>query len=211
MTRRRRPTVLDGRRLTFHDWCTRVSCGSRAGATDRSNWRPLPENRRADPDHRRAFLDGRLEIVAHAHRQVPERVARNPVGEPAVAQLPQLLRTRAGLTSWSSFQGGSNISPASCTARHSSAASTSAATPASPAPRTSWLRRPGPPARGRPAAPRPPRPRHRAVCSRSSESTEWMQAKGAAAFRALFDCRWPIRCHLRGKCRLFRAIFCRAS
>ncbi len=32
--------------------------------------------------------------------------------------------------------------------------------------------------------------------ARSAESTEWMTSKRCAAFLALFDCRWPTKCHV---------------
>ncbi len=47
-------------------------------------------------------------------------------------------------------------------------------------------------------------------CSRSTESTDWMQAKASAAFLALLDCRWPMRCHLAGISAV-SAIFCSPS
>src|SRR3989442_6580082 len=49
-----------------------------------------PEYRRSDPYHRRAFLDGDLEVAAHAHRELPEHGGRHAVGHPAVTQLAKL-------------------------------------------------------------------------------------------------------------------------
>jgi hypothetical protein len=46
--------------------------------------------------------------------------------------------------------------------------------------------------------------------SSSTESIEWIAAKAGAAFFALFDCRWPIRCHLMAKSAV-ASRFCRAS
>ena len=45
----------------------------------------------------------------------------------------------------------------------------------------------------------------------STLSTDWIIANAGAAFRALFVCRWPSRCHLIDRSARFRAIFCRAS
>ena len=40
--------------------------------------RARPEDRGADPDHRRAFLDRHLEVAAHAHRQLAQPVLARP-------------------------------------------------------------------------------------------------------------------------------------
>src|SRR6266545_107320 len=50
----------------------------------------LSKNRGADAHHRRPFFDGRLEVVAHAHREMPKRRRRYAFAEPAVAQLAKL-------------------------------------------------------------------------------------------------------------------------
>ena len=69
-------------------------------------------------------------------------------------------------------------------------------------------------ARDRPAsAPRPaPRPPRRPASSSAAERRcrrNGSSGRSPAAFRALFDCRWPMRCHrIR---RRSAAIFCRAS
>ena len=53
--------------------------------------------------------------------------------------------------------------------------------------------------------------RHRrAAAADRRESTDWMHANGQAAFFALLDCRWPMRCHLAGISAV-SAIFCRPS
>ena len=47
------------------------------------------KNRGADADDRRAFLDGYLEIVAHAHRQFPEHFLFNALAGEIVSQFVQ--------------------------------------------------------------------------------------------------------------------------
>ena len=46
--------------------------------------------------------------------------------------------------------------------------------------------------------------------TRSTESIAWMAANAGAAFFTLFDCRWPIRCHLT-LISAVSPIFCRPS
>src|SRR4051812_2646650 len=47
------------------------------------------ENRRADAHERRAFLNGHLEVAAHAHRQLAKHVGRNTRRQPLIPQLAQ--------------------------------------------------------------------------------------------------------------------------
>ena len=49
--------------------------------------RPLAEQRPSDPDDRRALLDGDLEVVGHAHRQLGTEPSAT--GPQALGQLPQ--------------------------------------------------------------------------------------------------------------------------
>ena len=160
-----------------------------------------------------SFFDGSLVIVAHAHRQVTKRWRRRrPSATSAIAELakareprPRLFRVVA--PGRKQHQPGEPDVPC----RRDRPARSALPRPAarrtsSPRPRS----RPGPARRAArfPSAALPPL--RRAAASSSTESTDWMHANAAAAFFALFDCRWPMRCHLAGISAV-SAIFCRPS
>ena len=155
----------------------------------------MAEDGGADADDRRAFFDRDFEVLAHAHRQIG---AATPPGCPPPtrpSRKSRSWRNQGRDSSGSSGIGGMIIRPRSVT-------------------RARRQRRP------RQVADRPLRRRRtsvsscaRSTCSRtfgrvpgsaaasssffsrSSRSTEWIHANAPAALRALFDCRWPIRCH----------------
>ena len=93
------------------DGCTDDSAGGQT-----STWR-VAEDGRADPDHRRAFLDGDLEIVAHAHRQLARASPVDALRPAAVAQVAAAARKYGRASSGSSTAGGSIISPTSAHGR----------------------------------------------------------------------------------------------
>src|SRR2546425_4872953 len=76
--------------VTFR--CRSGTIGKRTSAVCvvSSAFMSAPEYRRSYPYHRRAFLDGNLEVAAHAHRELPEHGGRHAVGHPAVTQLAKL-------------------------------------------------------------------------------------------------------------------------
>ena len=147
----------------------------------------VPENRSTDPHHRGAFLDGHFEIVAHAHRKLgqaglgnafPESRSRGSRGaEPGAHVL------------WVFGGAEQEHRP---TSRAAGAILCRIRPP-------HLLRLPI----GRP---RPPGPPAQADGSfqfggRAIDPTQQVQAvdrldaaNEAAAFFALFDCRWPTRC-----------------
>src|SRR5262245_50075580 len=55
------------------------------------------KNRRSHADDRGPFLDGHLEIAAHAHRHLLQHFGRYSGPKPSVAELPKLLEPGAGV------------------------------------------------------------------------------------------------------------------
>ena len=97
----------------------------RARVAVRRSWNsrlPLAEDRGADPHDRRAFFDRRLVVVAHAHRQLPQRVAARRRRRAAGRGTRAAGRTRARVCSGSSFHGGTSIRPVSRACRGATAA-----------------------------------------------------------------------------------------
>ena len=157
------------------------------------------EDRRADPDHRGAFLDRHLEIVAHAHRELAEHV------EPE-RRSPRAGRgVRAGSGSRAGRPPGRRATAAGASGRPGGRRGTGrprSTTTLTDVERGAVL--------GRLAGQvhlhqdlrttfRRRRPRGRRASRISIRSMEWMQENGTAALRALFDWRCPMRCQRTGR------------
>ena len=159
----------------------------------------MAEDRRADAHDRRAFVDGDLEVLAHAHRQFraatrPE-CRRRPGG--------RAVRAAAGTTG-ATFpdrpeSGGIDHQAAQPHGARVERRARQIADRALRRRRTSFPRAPDRPAAGRSAAcPRPPRRRRSSSAVRGDRRSESTRSV-AAALRALLDCRWPMRCHSRAE------------
>ena len=146
-----------------------------------------------------AFLDGDLEIVAHAHRELGQHGGIRRPAPAVVAERPQRRESRAGRAS-------DRRRPAAAASARPAGRRRSARA-ASRIGRQLVCARP---VLGRFAgqidlnqqldrAVRGRAPPRRA-CRRSARIVERVDAsKCGAAFRALFDCRWPIRCQRSGR------------
>ena len=159
----------------------------------------LAENRRSDAHHGRAFFDRDLEIVAHAHRQLARASTDRrpaPSSRRAARAAP---RNRAA-------RPRDRRRPAAAASARRARGRAAALAPR----RRSAAARP----RGAPCLVGSPA---RSTCMSSSSrrpaatgglvelaaaarapSIEWTTSN-AAAFLALFDCRWPMRCQRSGR------------
>ena len=162
--------------------------------------RPAPENRRADADHGRAFLDGDFEVVAHAHRQLGQH---RPGSTPAASRSSRTLRELA------------ELGPRAFGIVDGRREQHQPGQPDGRAVRAPRRRSPAAPPRGAPclvgfagqidldeqferAACRRGRLvdlRQRGRHRRPSES----RRTAPPPFAALFDCRWPMRCQRSGR------------
>jgi len=128
------------------------------------------EDRRADPDYRRAFLDRHLEIAAHSHRQLGKAVS--------LAELSQRAEPDArGVGSFAS--GGIAMRPAP--SREAWPRQPRGARRVRPVPRHPWnaSRRRSPPPACPPRA--AARPRLSSSFASSSRSSEWIRSKSSRA------------------------------
>ena len=171
---------------------------------------PLSEYRRADAHHRRAFRDCHFEIVAHAHRQLAQSIRRRRPESTSSSRSARSRRTRAARLP------GFRPAAAGASARRAvppcsrPAASTIAGTSATRRAVFRLLQREIDLDQH---LDRPP-----GLAGRLIDPLQQIDAVDrvnrrrphAAAFRALFDCRWPMRCH-RSLVSADCAIFCRAS